>query len=98
MNDVGPVLESGRTTTAIIEALKRRNAQLEIVDKGSYQRILTQRKCTLLVADVEDILGTRFRIPQDLEKIMPSFQGEIIFDVDKVIWLAFTDENSPNQN
>lgn len=83
---VGPILEKGRPADALIECLKRRNASLEVIDQGSYYRVSSPQVCILLRADIEEILGTEFFFPQDLERIMPSFQGLISFQPDRVIW------------
>jgi hypothetical protein len=83
---VGPVLCAGDTATALIAALREVNHDLVIVDRGAYLRALAPDRCVLDRAAVERELGRPFRLPMDLELVMPSFQGELTVDDDRAVW------------
>jgi hypothetical protein len=47
-----------------------------IHDQGSYLRVSVQDYCILTSDAVEKVTGGIFRLPGDLESVMPSFKGE----------------------
>src|SRR5262249_39658295 len=85
---VGPVLMTGTHADAILRALRAANPQLEIVERGSYVRVLVPRCCVLSRADVERELGRPFRLPDDLAQVMTSFRGRLVLTDDEVSWRA----------
>jgi hypothetical protein len=83
---VGPVLSAGDTATALIAALHEANPALVVVDRGAYLRALAPARCVLERALVEQALGRHFRLPVDLELVMPSFVGVLSIDDDRAVW------------
>jgi hypothetical protein len=83
---VGPVLEANEVGRAILTALKERHGELEVVDRGSYLRVLAPSPCGITRAAVERILGRPFRLPSDLEAVMPSFRGKLALGEDEAVW------------
>ena len=83
---VGPVLASGAVADAIVEALRRRNDSLAVDHRGAYVRAYAPGRCVLRRADVEARLGRPFAMPRDLEQVMPSFQGRLVFTADGAEW------------
>jgi hypothetical protein len=83
---VGPVLEAGATTAAVVAALRAANPGVELLDRGAYLRVVVPGRCLLRREDVERELGHGFRLPVDLEAIMPSFAGRFTVDDDEATW------------
>lgn len=89
MSLVGPVLQSGTAVTEIIiSVIQETNKNVELQDRDAYIRVLVPNRCVLSKALIEERLGTVFRLPSDLEAIMPSFRGKITFHADEVTWEA----------
>jgi toluene monooxygenase system protein D len=72
---VGPVLEAGAGADAVIAAIRRLNEDVLVQDRGSYLRVLVPRRCVVTRSAIEQALGGSFRLPGDLELLMPSFKG-----------------------
>jgi hypothetical protein len=85
--DVGPVLLKGAQTEAVLAALERRNPGVRFSDRGSYVRVLASGRCALRRLDVEEELGAPFRLPADLEPLMPSFAGRFEVSSDEASWV-----------
>src|SRR5262245_14982989 len=85
-NFVGPVLQAGATSEAIIAAIKRLNSSVKVLNRGSYLRVQTPGRCVVTRAAIEESLGRPFRIPSDLEKVMPSFEGALKISSDEIVW------------
>jgi toluene monooxygenase system protein D len=83
---VGPVLEAGEVALAIIEALRAEHADLLVQDRGAYMRVLVPRACRVTRQAIERALGRPFRLPADLELVMPSFKGFLTVSADEVRW------------
>lgn len=83
---VGPVLRAGRLTDAVIAAVRALNDDVETIDRGAYIRVLVPARCRVTRAAIEEVLGGPFRLPTDLEAIMPSFQGCFHVDEDEAWW------------
>ncbi len=83
---VGPVLSAGEEARAVIRAICDLNPDTQVIDRGSYLRILTPSRCLLLRSEVEKHLARPFFLPGDLEKIMPSFAGHFAVTGEKAIW------------
>jgi len=83
---VGPVLQAGAVTNAVVRALTDSNPRLTVIDRGAYVRILSPERCRLDRRRVEALLGAPFTLPGDLERIMPAFRGTIRFGSDEAVW------------
>jgi toluene monooxygenase system protein D len=83
---VGPVLESGETSSAIVAAIRELNPSAEVQDRGSYLRVLAVKRCVVTRAAIERALGRPFRLPDDLEPLMPSFKGALTMTEEQVTW------------
>jgi toluene monooxygenase system protein D len=84
---VGPVLEAaGDLVEAIIAAIRENHPDMRLLDRGGYVRVLVPGCCVVQRAAVERVLGRPFRLPGDLELVMPSFQGAIEISDDQVVW------------
>jgi toluene monooxygenase system protein D len=85
-DDVGPVLTPGALTSAVLATLRELNPEVTVVDRGAYLRVLVPRRCRLSREGVERRLGGPFRLPADLEAIMPSFRGRFRASEDEAVW------------
>ncbi len=83
---VGPVLQRGPLTDAVVAAIEEENPKARVVDRGAYLRILTPEACRVTRAAIERRTGQPFRLPPDLELIMPSFKGFLEVSEDEVTW------------
>jgi toluene monooxygenase system protein D len=83
---VGPVLEAGETAAAILAAIRDENADVTVDDRGAYWRVGVPRRCAVSRAAVERHLGRPFRLPGDLELVMPAFTGRLSLGSDAVAW------------
>ncbi len=83
---VGPVLRAGPATDAVIAAIRELNADVEIVDRGAYFRLLVPWRCTVTRAAIERHARATFELPSDLEAIMPSFKGTLSMTTLEVTW------------
>jgi hypothetical protein len=81
------VLQRSQLSQAVIEALKMRNPEIEIIDRGSYMRVLAPSPCVLNRADVEEFAASQFELPGDLESIMSSFKGELSLSANEASWI-----------
>jgi toluene monooxygenase system protein D len=85
---VGPVLEANETGRALIEAIRADNAEVVVIDRGAYLRVLVPRRCRLTRVAIQAKLGRAFRLPGDLELVMPSFKGAFTVTTDEAVWEA----------
>jgi hypothetical protein len=83
---VGPVLARGAACDAVLRALAELNPDLVCVDRGAYVRVYVPVRCVLQRGVVERHSGQAFRLPGDLEIIMPSFKGRLRMSEDEVVW------------
>lgn len=83
---VGPVLQKGGTTYAVVEAIREANQETRVVDRGAYVRVLSPRRCRVTREAIERRIGAPFRLPGDLELIMSSFKGRLRIADDEVVW------------
>jgi hypothetical protein len=88
---VGPILQASVLGRAVLEAIVELNPGARVVDRGAYYRVLVEKRCTLTRAAVERILGEAFSLPADLERVMPSFQGQLCMSDEQAQW---TSQNS----
>lgn len=82
----GPVLRANTLGRAILEALEEQNPGVRVVDGGAYVRVSVPRACRLERAAVERITGMPFRLPRDLEAVMPAFEGRLSLDDHGATW------------
>ena len=85
-NEVGPVLLAGRVADAIVAAICDQNAGARIASRGSYLRVSVPVRCEVGRNAIEKRLGEPFRLPGDLERVMPSFRGRLRLSEDLVSW------------
>jgi toluene monooxygenase system protein D len=83
---VGPVLQAGALTEAIIAAIRDLNNDVVVVDRGAYLRVLTPRRCIVTRAGIEKHLGRSVRFPGELETVMSAFKGAIKLTQDEAVW------------
>ena len=83
---VGPVLEASETAAAVVRAIRLLNAGAVVEDQGSYLRILAPGRCIVTRRAIEEVLGRPFRLPGDLELLMPSFKGTLQISEDEAVW------------
>ena len=83
---VGPVLTGHHRAQAVLEAIRRLNPSVEILNRGSYIRVLAPRRCLVTRSAVEDILRQPFDFRAELEIMMPSFKGRMRLDDDEAVW------------
>lgn len=83
---VGPVLENSDVARAIIAAIREGAPEVEVLDRGAYLRVLAPGRCVVQRAAIERVLGRPFRLPGDLEAVMPSFRGAFQVNSDEAVW------------
>lgn len=83
---VGPVLIRGPVAEALIQAIQATNAEVQVVDRGAYLRVLVPGCCRLSRAAAEAQLGRPFELPADLEEVMPSFKGRLVITEHEALW------------
>ena len=86
--EVGPVLLSGRVSDAIVSAIRQQNAGVRVTHRGSYLRVSVSSRCEVRAEVIAGLLGEPFRIPQDLERVMPSFRGRLVLSEELAVWQA----------
>ena len=85
-DSVGPVVLASETGRAFVAAIREQNNHVEVQDRGAYLRVLVRGHCVVTRQAVERILGRPFRLPSDLELIMPSFNGSFSVSEDQAAW------------
>jgi hypothetical protein len=83
---VGPVLEAGDVAQSIVAAIRTLNEPVIVEDRGSYLRVLCRDQCLVTREAIERVLGRSFRLPGDLESLMPSFKGAFTVTEREAIW------------
>lgn len=83
---VGPVLQSGPVSDAVIAAIQSLNPKVFLVSRGSYIRVLAFPICRVTRSAIESELSKPFLFPSDLEAIMPSFKGILRLNSDEAVW------------
>jgi toluene monooxygenase system protein D len=87
-NEVGPVLLAGRVAEAVVEAIRKQNPGVRILARGSYLRVAVANRCEVSTGAIEALLGEPFRLPDDLERVMPSFRGRLSLTEAHACWDA----------
>ncbi len=85
---VGPVLSANELGRAVLAAIEQLNPGAKVLDRGAYLRVLASAPCVLTRAAVEQVTGQSFRLPADLEQVMPAFQGFLHLTEEGVEWRA----------
>lgn len=85
-DDVGPVLQAGPVGNAVVGAIRALNADVRVLDRGAYLRVLCPRRCVVTRAAIEARTGEAFRLPGDLELVMSSFKGRFAVSEDEARW------------
>jgi toluene monooxygenase system protein D len=83
---VGPVLQVGMLTSAIVAAIRDLNSEVIVVDRGAYLRVLVPRTCVVTRVSIEQHLGRPVRFPGELETVMSAFKGAIRLSEDEASW------------
>src|SRR5579863_317249 len=83
---VGPVLQAGTVTNAIVAAIKDLNQDVMVVDRGAYVRVLVPQRCVVTRSAIEKHLGRPFRFPGELETVMSAFKGSLQLNQDDAAW------------
>jgi toluene monooxygenase system protein D len=83
---VGPVLQSGAVSDAIVAAIKDLNQDVLVVDRGAYLRVLVPHRCLVTRTAIERRLGRSFRFPGELEVVMSGFKGAILLTESDATW------------
>jgi formate hydrogenlyase transcriptional activator len=83
---VGPVLQAGTVSDAIISAIRDLNKDVLVVDRGAYLRVLAPERCVVTRGSIEEHLGRSIRFPGELEAVMSSFKGAISLSQDEAVW------------
>jgi toluene monooxygenase system protein D len=83
---VGPVLQAGALTNAIVAAIRDLNNEVTVVDRGAYVRVLAPRSCVVTRSSIEKHLGRPVRFPGELETVMSAFKGSIRLTEDEAVW------------
>jgi toluene monooxygenase system protein D len=83
---VGPVLQAGALSNAIVAAIRDLNSEVIVVDRGAYLRVLAPRTCTVTRMSIEKYLGRPMRFPGELETVMSAFKGAIRLTEDAAVW------------
>ncbi len=86
---VGPVIKNGEVGDAVLEAIYEDNPgrKIEVEEHASYVRIKVEKECVLRFDTVADMLG-REVTRSDIESNMPSLEGFIRVDSEKMRFLA----------
>ena len=89
IRSVGPVMNKGEMGDAVIEAIYEDNSERKIVveEHASYFRVKVEGECLLRLKTVSDMLGSKV-ILSDIESSVPSFEGFIRVDSDKIRFLS----------
>lgn len=87
-NDGATHLAAGEVSRAIVAAIRAEHAPLsvDVRDRGAYVRVLVPRRCRVSRAAIERELGRPFRLPSDLELVMPSFKGAFRVSEEEATW------------
>lgn len=85
-DSVGPVLEASPAGHAVVAAIRKQNPDVTVQDRGAYLRVLVPHSCRVTRQAIELELGQPFRLPLDLEPLMPAFKGLLRIDAESVEW------------
>jgi toluene monooxygenase system protein D len=83
---VGPVLQVGALSEAIVAAIRDLNSDVEVIDRGGYLRVLVPHRCVVTRSAIEKYLGRSVRFPGELETVMSAFKGRLELTGDEAVW------------
>jgi toluene monooxygenase system protein D len=83
---VGPVLQVGVLSEAIVAAIRDLNRDVEVIDRGGYLRVLVPYRCVVTRSAIEKYLGRSIRFPGELETVMSAFKGMLKLSGDEAVW------------
>jgi toluene monooxygenase system protein D len=83
---VGPVLQAGALSSAIVAAIQDLNSDVIVVDRGAYLRVLAPRTCMVTRVSIEKHLRRPMRFPGELETVMSAFKGAMRLTEDEAVW------------
>jgi toluene monooxygenase system protein D len=83
---VGPVLQVGALSEAIVAAIRDLNTDVAVVDRGGYLRVLVPHRCIVTRNAIEKYLGRSVRFPGELETVMSAFKGTLQLTGDEAVW------------
>lgn len=83
---VGPVLEASPAGRAVVAAIEDLNNDVHVEDRAAYLRVEVRGRCVVTRDAIERRLGRAFRLPMDLEAVMPAFKGILSVDDDRAEW------------
>ena len=83
---VGPVLEASDAGRAVVAAIRELNQEVVVDDRGAYLRVSAPGRCIVTREAIERAIGRAFRLPADLEPLMPAFKGVLTMDEDRAVW------------
>jgi len=83
---VGPVLLEGEVARAIVKCILATHPDAVVHDRGSYLRVTATGSCQVTRTAIEHALGRPFRLPGDLERVMPSFTGRFAVTRNDATW------------
>jgi len=83
---VGPVLQIGVLSEAIVAAIRDLNSDVEVIDRGGYLRVLVPHRCVVTRSAIEKYLGRSVRFPGELETVMSAFKGTLKLSGDEAVW------------
>ena len=83
---VGPVLRKSQLGEVVLAAIRALNPDTKVIDRGAYLRVLVPRRCVVTRQAIEQRLERPFRLPGELEALMPSFKGVLSIDEERAAW------------
>ena len=89
---VGPVITRGEIGEAVLDAIYEDNEgrNIEVEEHASYVRIKVDKECVIRFDTVSYMLGRDVK-RSDIESNLPSFEGFIRVDSEKMVFLATSD-------
>jgi hypothetical protein len=79
-------LDTSEVGRALVNVVSKLNPGTRVEHRGGYLRVLVPERCFVTRQAVEHELGRPFRLPVDLELVMPAFKGLITINDERVEW------------
>lgn len=80
------MLLAGTVAEAVVAAIRELNSGVRVVNRGAYLSVLVPRRCVVTRELVEAHLGRPFRLPGDLEAVMPALRGVLAVSDESATW------------
>src|SRR5262249_15640425 len=93
---VGPVLYPGARARGVITAIRSLNSEVQVLDRGETWHVLVPGTCQVTRAAIEAEIGGHFKLPDDLERLMASFRGQLTISEEEARWE--TPPSAPSRN